>query len=449
MQPRSSEDHTDQQLVNDVFETKPYPNKHSDLPPPPKTSNVLSNFKVKKHKTKRFSTPQPQRVVSEQEHNGKPLVRRKSMLDFRSPSICAPPTRFNSTKFHDKKIKKRSPSWSKLLERVRSKHSSGDTDQDRVVDLSKLFLGSRFAHGAHSQLYHGMYKDETVAVKLLRVRDEDENKELGNRIENQYVREVALLSCLHHQNVIKFIAAGRQPRVFCVITEYLSKGSLRAYLHKLEDNNNNNNVVQEKGILSLEMIVKMALDIARGMEYVHSQGIIHRDLKPENILLSQDFHLKIADFGVSCEEGCCDVVLDDPGTYRWMAPEMIKKKPYDRKVDVYGFGLILWEMVAGALPYKDMTSIQAAFAVMHKSLRPTIPPDCPPAMKTLIELCWSTDPRKRPEFMKVVKVLEEFERLLAQQGNLNLFRYPHPTNLDQRKIHRQHINAPTPKPRFS
>lgn len=153
--------------------------------------------------------------------------------------------------------------------------------------------------------------------------------------------------------------------MFCVITEYLSKGSLRAYLHKLEDNNNNN-AVQEKGILSLEMIVKMALDIARGMEYVHSQGIIHRDLKPENILLTQDFHLKIADFGVSCKEGCCDVVLDDPGTYRWMAPEMIKKKSYDHKVDVYGFGLILWEMVAGDLPYKDMTSIQAAFAVMHK-----------------------------------------------------------------------------------
>ncbi|KAI3829290.1 hypothetical protein L1987_03409 [Smallanthus sonchifolius] len=423
MQPRPSEHivDTDKELVNDVFETNPNTKKHS-----PKYSIP----EEKRRDPKRFSTPQPQRVESEEEYKGKPLVRRKSMLDFRSPSICAPPRRFNSRKSHEKRIF----------------GGKVDIDEDRMVDLSKLFLGSRFAHGAHSQLYHGMYKDETVAVKIIRARDEDENKELGIRLKNQFVREVALLSCLHHQNVIKFIAAGRQPPVFCVITEYLSKGSLRAYLHKLEDNT----TVEEDGILSWEMIIKMALDIARGMEYVHSQGVIHRDLKPENILVTHDFQLKIADFGVSCEEGYCDVVLDDPGTYRWMAPEMFKRKPYDRKVDVYGFGLILWEMVAGALPYKDMTSIQAAFAVMHKSLRPTIPTDCPPAMKTLIELCWSSDPRKRPEFFKVVKVLEEFERLLAREGNFNLFEYP--TCLDKRKIHHpyhQQMNAPTPKPRFS
>ncbi|KAL8214669.1 hypothetical protein R6Q57_004118 [Mikania cordata] len=340
------------------------------------------------------------------------------MLDFRSPSILGHCRHSNSTKLREKRIRK---SWLNFFEYVGGKVASEDIDEDRMIDLSKLFLGFRFAHGAHSQLYHGTYKDETVAVKIIQVQDEDENKELGIR----------------------------QPLVFCVITEYLSKGSLGAYLHKLEENKS----VEEKGTLSLEMIVKMALDIARGMEYVHSQGVIHRDLKPENILVTQDFHLKIADFGISCEDRCCDVVLDDPGTYRWMAPEMIKKKPYDRKVDVYGFGLILWEMVAGALPYKDMTSVQAAFAVMHKSLRPTIPINCPPAMKTLIELCWSSNPRKRPEFLKVVKVLEEFEMLLAQQGNFDFLRYP--TCLDERKTRHRHcgsyhqqMNVPTPKPRF-
>ncbi|KAK9071094.1 hypothetical protein SSX86_009662 [Deinandra increscens subsp. villosa] len=430
MEPRPSTDlvNTNQELVNDVFETNLNTNKHSAL----KISNLDS---------KRFSTPQPQRPESGQ---GKPLARRKSMLDFRSPSICGPPRRLNSKKLHEKRTRKRTPSWPKLFER-----GKGGEVSSPKVDLSKLFLGSRFAHGAHSQLYHGMYKHETVAVKIIRVRDEDENKELGIRLEKQFVREVALLSCLHHKNVIK-ASARRQPPVFCVITEYLSKGSLRAYLHKLEDNNNNGE--EEKGILSLEMIIKMALDIARGMEYVHSKGVIHRDLKPENILVTQDFQLKIADFGISCEEGYSDVVLDDLGTYRWMAPEMIKRKPYDRKVDVYGFGLILWEMVAGALPYKDMTSIQAAFAIMHKSLRPTIPTDCPPAMKTLIERCWSSDPRKRPEFLKVVKVLEEFEMVVAQQGNFNHLQYP--TCLDERKItqcasYHQQMNAPTPKPRFS
>lgn len=145
------------------------------------------------------------------------------------------------------------------------------------------------------------------------------------------------------------------PPVYCVITEYLSEGSLRGYLHKLE-----------RKTVSLQKLVTFALEIARGMEYIHSQGIVHRDLKPENVLISEEFHLKIADFGIACEEAYRDVFTDDPGTYRWMAPEMIKRKHYGRKVDVYSFGLILWEMVTGRIPYEEMTPIQAAYAVVNK-----------------------------------------------------------------------------------
>jgi len=130
---------------------------------------------------------------------------------------------------------------------------------------------------------------------------------------------------------------------------------LRAYLHKLEHQT-----------ISLQKLLTFALDIARGMEYIHSQGVIHRDLKPENILIGEGCRLKIADFGIACEEASCDLLADDPGTYRWMAPEMIKRKSYGRKVDVYSFGLILSEMLTGTIPYEDMNPIQAAFAVVNK-----------------------------------------------------------------------------------
>lgn len=153
----------------------------------------------------------------------------------------------------------------------------------------------------------------------------------------------------------QFVAACRKPPVYCVVTEYLAEGSLRAYLHKLECK-----------YLPSEKLIAFALDIARGMEYIHSQGVIHRDLKPENVLIDKDFNLKIADFGIACEEAYCDSLADDPGTYRWMAPEMIKRKSYGRKVDVYSFGLVLWELVAGTIPYEEMNPIQAAFAVVNK-----------------------------------------------------------------------------------
>lgn len=155
--------------------------------------------------------------------------------------------------------------------------------------------------------------------------------------------------------LMQLAGACKNPPVFCIITQYLSGGSLRAFLHKLE-----------RKSLPLQKLIAISLEIARGMNYIHSQGVIHRDLKPENILFDQDFCVKIADFGIACEEAYCDVLAEDPGTYRWMAPEMIKHKPYGRKVDVYSFGLLLWEMVTGTIPYEDMTPIQAAFAVVNK-----------------------------------------------------------------------------------
>ena len=155
--------------------------------------------------------------------------------------------------------------------------------------------------------------------------------------------------------MLQLVAACRNTPVYCVITEYLPEGSLRAYLHRLECKS-----------LPLDKLIAFALDIARGMEFIHSQGVIHRDLKPENILIDKDFHMKLADFGTACDEAYCDSLADDPGTYRWMAPEMIKHKPYGKKVDVYSFGLILWELVAGTIPYEDMNPIQAAFAVVNK-----------------------------------------------------------------------------------
>ncbi|XP_076913624.1 serine/threonine/tyrosine-protein kinase HT1-like [Bidens hawaiensis] len=435
------------------IQTNPVTNKFRTVTPPPKT-RLPETFKEARSDTKRFSTPHPQRVETEKGYNGKKMFQRNmtSVVDSRSPRDGVSPLKhFNSLRVSDKRKMKRDYSWSKLFDHGGGKVSSVETVDDYIVDLSKLFLGHRFAHGANSQLYHGIYKDEAVAVKIIRVPDDDKNEELILRLENQFTREINLLSRLHHQNVIKFVAACRQPRVYCIITEYLSEGSLRAYLHKLEDCTE-----KEKEYLPLQKLIKMALDITRGMEYIHSQGVIHRDLKPENVLINRDFQLKIADFGIGCEEVDCDFLADDPGTYRWMAPEMIKRKSYGRKVDVYGFGLILWEMVAGTIPYNDMTPIQAAFAVVHKNLRPSIPDNCPSAMKALIEQCWSTNPDKRPEFWQVVKVLEEFETLIARDGNLDL----HP-GLDNKKglrhwmqklgpqYQQYQLNTPTPKPRFS
>ncbi|KAI9121184.1 hypothetical protein K1719_008217 [Acacia pycnantha] len=416
--------------------------KPRSVSPLPETL-ITDAFREAKHEQKRFSTPAPRRK-EDKRIMGK--VSSKHSPEAKTSFLKSPGSpKMSGSKLSGSLKSRKESAWTKYFEHGSGRVTAVETAEEWTVDLSKLFIGLRFAHGAHSRLYRGNYKDEPVAVKLIRVPDDDESGTMAGRLEKQFIREVTLLSRLHHENVIKFIAACRIPPVYCVVTEFLSEGSLRAYLHRLDHKT-----------VPLEKLITFAREIARGMAYIHSQGIIHRDLKPENVLISEDSHLKIADFGIACEEAYRDVFTDDPGTYRWMAPEMIKRKCYGRKVDVYSFGLILWEMVTGTIPYEDMTPIQAAYAVVNKNSRPVIPSSCPFEMRALIEQCWSSHPDKRPEFWQIVKILEQFESSFSRDGTLKL-----PPNFccqDHKKgllhwiqklgpVHQ--INGPMPKPKFT
>lgn len=143
--------------------------------------------------------------------------------------------------------------------------------------------------------------------------------------------------------------------VFCIITEYLPGGSLRTLLHKTQPNT-----------LALDTVLALAADVAHGMEYLHSQGVLHLDLKSHNLVLADNNRVKVTDFGVARTQSECASMTPDSGTYRWMAPEMISNKAFSMKADVYSFGIILWEMLTGDIPYNDMSTIQAAFAVVDK-----------------------------------------------------------------------------------
>ncbi|GLJ17606.1 hypothetical protein SUGI_0306570 [Cryptomeria japonica] len=309
-----------------------------------------------------------------------------------------------------KKELRRVASWSHYLESYGGEEPFGGRSE-WSIDMSQLFIGNKFASGTHSRLYHGIYKQRPVAVKMMWQPDEDDA--VASSLEKQFTAEVSLLFQLHHPNIIELVAACKKAPVFCIITEYLPGGSLRAYLHK-----------QEPHSLPVKLILRMALDIARGMQYLHSQGIIHRDLKSENLLLGDGMCVKVADFGVSCLESQCHTMNNFMGTYRWMAPEMIKGKPYTRKVDVYSFGIVLWEILTALTPFQEMTPVQAAFAVSHKNARPTLPTACPPALAHLIKRCWATNADKRPEFNFIVPLLEQYHESLREDPAFLLYYKP-------------------------
>ncbi|XP_047094912.1 probable LIM domain-containing serine/threonine-protein kinase DDB_G0286997 isoform X2 [Lolium rigidum] len=335
------------------------PKKRSKSPIP---TRVISDvFREAKAASKRFSSPQ--------------RPRKSSSARFLDDS---PPFAFSSTRVAGKLVTKRASSWPRNSDARVAKVAALEILEKWTVDRSQLLIGHKFAAGAYSRLFHGIYKEEPVAVKFIRLPDDDEDEELTARLKKQFTVEVTILARLNHRNVIK-----------------------------------------ECKQLPLEKIISIALDIAYGLEYVHSQGVIHRDVKPENILFDGECCAKVVDFGVAFEDVYCNTLEDDPGTYRWMAPEMCKRKPYCRKVDVYSFGLVLWELVSGSMPYEGMTPLQAAFAVVNKNLRPVVPSNCPTPVQQLMEQCWSVQPDKRPEFSQIVKTLENLKKVLDRDGTLD------------------------------
>eukprot|EP01042_Synura_sphagnicola_P000002 gene2-2_t len=167
-------------------------------------------------------------------------------------------------------------------------------------------------------------------------------------------------------------------------------------------------------ILSLAIRLSMMKDICDGMAYLHSRNpvIIHRDLKSLNILVTESWIAKITDFGlsrVSTEFGsrATDMMTGQIGTYHWMAPEVISGTMYTGKADVFSFSIIMWELLTRQTPYNGMNPVQIVAAVCNASLRPTLPPDGPPALNALIEECWSKDPSKRPAFQAILPRLAQ------------------------------------------
>ncbi|CAL2276122.1 unnamed protein product [Prunus armeniaca] len=255
------------------------------------------------------------------------------------------------------------------------------------IDRRLLKIGDRIASGSCGDLYRGIYLGQDVAVKILR------SEHLNDALEDEFAQEVAILRKVHHRNVVCFIGACTKSPHLCIVTEYMPGGSLYDYLHK------NHNV------LKLSELLKFAIDVCKGMEYLHHKNIIHRDLKTANLLMDTNNVVKVADFGVARFQNQEGVMTAETGTYRWMAPEVINHQPYDQKADVFSFAIVLWELVTAKVPYDTMTPLQAALGV-RQGLRPDLPSTGHPKLLELMQKCWDADPSNRPSFSDIIAELE-------------------------------------------
>ncbi|KAG6478936.1 serine/threonine-protein kinase STY13-like [Zingiber officinale] len=312
-----------------------------------------------------------------------------------------------------------------LEKQINKAWSKGKDDSKRPkegweIDLSKLEIRYVIAQGTYGTVYRGTYDGQDVAVKVLDWGEDGMAAEAETAaLRASFQQEVTVWHKLGHPNVTKFVGASmgttdlkiptknstsvsdfsHPTRACCVVVEYLPGGTLKQYLIK-----------NRRKKLPFKIVVQLALDLSRGLSYLHSQKIVHRDVKTENMLLDAHRNLKIADFGVARVEAQNPKdMTGETGTLGYMAPEVLNGKPYNHKCDVYSFGICLWEIYCCDMPYPDLSFAEVSSAVVRHNLRPNVPRCCPSAMASIMRRCWDANADRRPDMDEIVRLLEALD----------------------------------------
>ncbi|GLC38611.1 hypothetical protein PLESTB_000452300 [Pleodorina starrii] len=268
--------------------------------------------------------------------------------------------------------------------------------RDLEIPPEELTFQNRIGIGSYGEVYRGTWRGTEVAIK----RFLEQN--LSPVTIKEFRDEVMIMSKLRHPNIVLFMGAVTQSNHLAIVTQFVARGSLFRMLHRTKE------------VLDPRRRLSMALDIAKGMEYLHNckPVLVHRDLKSPNLLVDKDYTIKVCDFGLSqVKMNTYLTAKSQGGSPAWMAPEILRGEPCDEKSDVFSFGVILYELVTGKEPWEDLNPMQVVGAVGFSGRRMSLPTDLEPAVTALIQSCWATSPRERPSFSQVLATMTAWKEL--------------------------------------
>ncbi|KAK6140619.1 hypothetical protein DH2020_025648 [Rehmannia glutinosa] len=270
------------------------------------------------------------------------------------------------------------------------------------VDMNEATL---IGEGAYGEVYLVKWRGTEVAAKTIR-----SSIASNKTVKDNFLKELGLWQKLRHPNIVQFLGVLKHPDRLIFLTEYLRNGSLYDILRK-------------KGRLDPLTAVAYALDIARGMNYLHQHkphAIIHRDLTPRNVLQNEAGRLKVTDFGLSKIAQGRDVgykMTGGTGSYRYMAPEVYRRESYGKSVDVFSFALIVHEMFQGGPSNRGEDAEKLADKRAYEDSRPHLPSIVyPEPIKKLLQDCWHKNPDRRPTFEEIIMHLEIIQEDLEQKA---------------------------------
>jgi eukaryotic-like serine/threonine-protein kinase len=290
----------------------------------------------------------------------------------------------------------------------------GESETIQVMDATVIAPGSDFGtryrieallgQGGMGRVYKAYDKDldRTVAIKVVREGAIGQSDAL-----KRFKQELVLASKISHKNILRIHDMGDVSGLRFISMAYVEGQDLQ-------------HIIRDNPKMPLERVLKFAQQIADALAAAHAEGVVHRDLKPQNLLVDKADQIFVCDFGLakSFEEGAIGMTRTGAflGTPRYMSPEQVEGKPADGRADLYSFGLILYEMVTGDVPFTGESTLKVMYQrIQEKPKSPkTLNPDLPNWLVRLIMRCLERDPDAR--YQNAYEILADLQGSNSMTG---------------------------------
>ena len=290
----------------------------------------------------------------------------------------------------------------------------GESETIQMVDVTVIAPGSDFGpryrieallgQGGMGRVYKAYDKDldRTVAIKVVREGAIGQSDAL-----KRFKQELVLASKISHKNILRIHDMGDVAGLRFISMAYVEGQDLQ-------------HIIRDNPKMPMERVLKFAQQIAEALAAAHAEGVVHRDLKPQNLLVDKSDQIFVCDFGLakSFEEGAIGMTRTGAflGTPRYMSPEQVEGKPADGRADLYAYGLILYEMVTGDVPFTGESTLKVMYQrIQEKPKSPkTLNPDLPNWLVRLIMRCLERDPDAR--YQNAYEILADLQGSNSMSG---------------------------------